>query len=474
MNRPFARSTVFVLVAVVLVVSLIGAASAQAQPTATPSSTPTNSTTTTASDGGGDGDSVAENAADKIQSALGGGGSGGNGGNGSSGGGLLGVDIPSFDPVKNLKKIFQALLNFPGWVFSQSNEMIFGVPAPGQADKPQTWLSPSNGLWSGLIDYTKVTTGLAVVMMMISGSLAFYHEGTRAQKEAWTRWLIALIMILTTWTLLPLVLHMADALSTNLRPGSQEAFSSLANKGKITAGLVGLVIAAVTQFSVLGVGIFVLIIERFLIYLCFGLWPIAWALRSTRFGFARSIGETVVFMLGVTIVTKIGQALIARLLFSLDWQGISPNTVFLVLAICAGAFFMLIYFPWKMMEHANAAASVSLGMSAAAQSAGQYGDSAKDRASERVGQVYNGYQDWRSNDNDGGSRSGENSAVGSMGSSSSSSSSSSDTDGYNNRQDSGSRKTFFGSKTQSRRQQASRRRKRRKEQVNDLNDDDEW
>ncbi len=381
---------------------------------------------------------------------------------GNDGGGGL-IDVPSFDPVENLKELLEALQEAPGWIVDTMNEMVYGIPAPGDPEEPKTWMSPENGLWPGMMDYTAWTTAIATAILLVSGALSFFHERTYMRKEAWKRWLIALIMILGTWTLLPFALHLADAIVGVLVPDSSEVFAEWANFAKVGSGLVVLLIVGILKASVLGIGLFVLILERFLIYLGFGLWPIAWALRSTRFGLARSLGETLVFLFGVVIATKIGQALIARLLFTLDWQGISPSSVVYVLSLGAGVFVMLIYFPWKMLEHANDAASVSLGMSAGARAAGRAGESAKARANERVGQVGDRYRNWRTT-----STSTETSTAGNSGGSGSSSQSRDrSTDGYENRSSPGgsNRTTIFGSGSHQRRREARERRRRYKEHV---------
>lgn len=360
------RLGVGLLVAVVLVWSISGVGVGAAGPRGTP--TPTTTATATSQQQG-------------------------NGGGGGWLGGAMNVDIPSFDPVKNFKNLVKAVLNIPGWIFDKLSSMIFGVPAPGQYDTPSTWHSPENGLWPGIITFTQWMTGFAVLILTITGGLTFLHGDAYTRRQAWKRWGIALVMVLATWTLLPLLLHLADQASGALRPDSHEAFSTLGNAGKILSGLGVLVVFAVIEPIIVALGLVAVALERFLVYLGFALWPLAWALRSTNYGFARTIGETLVYLFGVAIVTKVGQALMARFLLELQWTGIDDAVVMLIV-LTAGVAFMLIIFPKKMLDHANDAASVSLGMSGSRQEAGRYIEQSK----KRVGQVQEKVNDWRTDE----------------------------------------------------------------------------
>lgn len=307
-----------------------------------------------------------------------------------------------FDPVKNFRELVMALFGFGKGVVTTALDWIFGVPAPGDPTKPQTWLEPNNGIWGGIADFTKWTTGFATLLLAYSGGMTFLRTDATRRRQDWKRWGFALVMILGTWTLLPLGLHLANEVSQVVRPGAAEMFRSWASTSKVSVGLGFLVVLALLQQSILGIGIFVLAVERVIIFITVGFWPLAWALRSTRNDIARSLGQLCVFMLAMMIATKLGQAFMARLLFSLDWQVGSASlgeTVIMLLTIGAGVAFMLIYFPFKMLQHANDAANVSLGMSAAAKASGQASEWVGQRASERITphlkDKYESLREWR-------------------------------------------------------------------------------
>ncbi|RBI59383.1 hypothetical protein DMJ13_22410 [halophilic archaeon] len=203
-------------------------------------------------------------------------------------------------------------------------------------------------------------------------------------------------MVLTTWTLLPLGLHLADAVATNLAVGGKAMLKSWANMGKIGSGIGFTLLLGLLQPSIVAAGMFALAFERFLIYFCTGMWPLAWSLRSMKNPFAQSIGETFTNLLGVVVVAKLVQALIGRFLFSLKF-GDFGGSLMTFLTIGVGVVFMLVYFPMKMLQHANQAASVSLGVSGpSGYQVGQYAE----KAHERVGKVHEKVEDFRS-DGDG-------------------------------------------------------------------------
>jgi hypothetical protein len=319
------------------------------------------------------------------------------------------VDQPGkkvgFDPVKNLKKIVTALFGFGKGIITTTLDWIFGVPAPGKPTKPQTWLNPHNGIWGGIADFTKWTTTFAALLLAYSGGMTFLRTDATKRRQDWKRWGFALVMVLGTWTLLPLGLHLANEFSQVVRPDLSGIFRSWASVSKVGVGLGFMIILAFLQQSILGIGIFVLAIERVIILITVGFWPLAWALRSTRNDIAQSLGQLCVFLLAMMIATKLGQALMARLLFSLEWNLGSAglgHIVIMLLVIGAGTAFMLIYFPFKMLQHANDAANVSLGMSTAAKASGQASEWAGDRASERVRPYlkgkYDSLRDWRENE----------------------------------------------------------------------------
>jgi hypothetical protein len=313
--------------------------------------------------------------------------------------------IPGFDPVKNLKEVVKALFGFGKGIITTTLDWIFGVPAPGKPTKPQTWLDPHNGVWPGISEFTKWTTTFAALLLAYSGGMTFLRTDATKRRQDWKRWGFALLMILGTWTLLPLGLHLANEFSQVVRPGISDVFRSWASVSKVGVGLGFMIVLALLQQSILGIGIFVLAIERVIILITVGFWPLAWALRSTRNDIAQSLGQLCIFLLAMMIATKLGQALMARLLFSLEWNLGSAglgHIVIMLLVIGAGTAFMLIYFPFKMLQHANDAANVSLGMSTAAKAGGQASEWAGERASERARPYlkgkYDSLRDWRDSD----------------------------------------------------------------------------
>ncbi|WP_433631028.1 hypothetical protein [Halomicrococcus sp. NG-SE-24] len=301
------------------------------------------------------------------------------------------------NPTKAVKGIFKSFLGIPEFVIGQMNNLIFGIPAPGKAQQPGTWSNPESGTWKGVIQFTRFSTVLATVILVFSGGTSFFAKDEYQRRQAWKRWGLGVFAIVLTWTMLPFFLHIANAAASGLRPDDTELLGEFANVGKMSAGLGFTAFIGILQPAVAAVGVAALGLERFLIYLGVGVWPIAWALRTTNNSFAQSIGQTFIYIFGVTVVTKLFQAFIARLLFMLNFGQSFQSTVMTTLMIGVGIAFLLIYFPKQMLDHANDAASVSLGVGAAGSNqVGQYAA----KANDRVGQVHEKVEDYRADGGD--------------------------------------------------------------------------
>ncbi|MFB9808538.1 hypothetical protein ACFFQF_26870 [Haladaptatus pallidirubidus] len=331
-----------------------------------------------------------------------------NGGNGKNGGGGLVDDIlgggggglvPSINPVDmakgQLKAIAGIFLGIGKGIANTVRDSVAAVPAPGQADKPSTWVNPQNGLWPGVYTAARWTSGLAAVALMAGFGMSFYRSDPYEKRQAWKRVGIAFLMVATTWIIPPLILHLANETAMSVAPDGAEFIRTNSKLAKLGVGIGVGALLGLMQSGTIAVGILVLGLERALIYVCVFLWPLAWACRCFS-GFLKSIGDTFVYLFGVVIVTKLFQTLVLRLLADLPWTSGALGILETFALVVGGLVFALLILPKEMLAHANDAASVALGTSAANQrKAGEY----VDKPGERVGHaVHEKYQDYRSDD----------------------------------------------------------------------------
>ncbi|WP_066139323.1 hypothetical protein [Haladaptatus sp. R4] len=330
------------------------------------------------------------------------------GGNGNDDGGGIVDDIlgggsgglvPSINPVDmakgQLKAIAGIFLGIGKGIANMVRDSVAAVPAPGQADKPSTWVNPQNGLWPGVYKASRWTSGLAAVALMGGFGMSFYRSDPYEKRQAWKSVGIAFLMVATTWIIPPLILHLANETAVSVAPDGAEFIQTNSKLAKLGVGIGVGALLGLIQSGTIAVGILVLGLERALIYVCVFLWPLAWACRSFS-GFLKSIGDTFVHLFGVVIITKLFQALVLRLLADLPWTSSALGVLETFTLVVGGLVFALLIFPKEMLAHANDAASVALGTSAANQrKAGEY----VDKAGERVGHaVHEKYQDYRGDD----------------------------------------------------------------------------
>lgn len=322
-----------------------------------------------------------------------------NGGNSSDGGGYLGGLVPSINPVDmargELKAIAGIFLGIGKGIPNMVRDGVAAVPAPGQPDRPSTWVNPQNGLWPGVYKASAWTAGLASVVLMAAFGMSFYRSDPYEKRQAWKRVGIALVMVATTWIIPPLLLHLANETAMSVAPNGAEFIQTNAKLAKLGVGLGLGVLLGFLQSGTIAVGLLILGLERALIYVCVFLWPLSWACRAYS-GFLKSIGDTFVYLFGVVIVTKLFQALVLRLLADLPWTSGALGVLETFILVVGGLVFALLVLPKEMLAHANDAASIALGTSAANQrKAGKY----IGEAGNRVGHnVHEKYQDYQSND----------------------------------------------------------------------------
>ena len=147
---------------------------------------------------------------------------GGNGIVGGIGSAIGGVGGSVMNPVKSVKSIVNALFGIPGILVKQVNDLIFRIPAPGNSQEPDTWANPESGMWKGVMQFTRFSTVLATVILVFSAGTTFFAKDEYTRRTAWKRWVLGVFAIVLTWTVLPFVLHLANAAARGLRPDNTE------------------------------------------------------------------------------------------------------------------------------------------------------------------------------------------------------------------------------------------------------------
>ena len=307
-------------------------------------------------------------------------------GNASGGGGFgFGIDI---DPVEMfmdmLGGLADAFLDVGTGSVDALNEIVFGIPAPGDIDNPTSLSNPDDPIWAALYGAWPLTmvVGLPLYALAIASTFAATDE--RARRRGYKRLALGGLMMLLAPVIPALILNTANEITSALAPSGSEFFATPGNLGRLGAGLgVGLILALFNAGAI-GVGLVVLAMEQVLVYVTVYLWMVAWAGYANAIGIIRSLGQTIIYLFSVVVAAKVIQALIARFLFTLPFDGGGATPLITLLMTVGGVAFTFIIFPKSMLDHANDSASVSLGMSSAEQRGGEFAERSVERVRDRV------------------------------------------------------------------------------------------
>lgn len=326
---------------------------------------------------------------------------------GQSGGGLFGLSPAIFFGgaldwfIKQAQQGFvQALDVIP--------QLVNGMAAPGVATNPATWINPQNGLWPGVYEATQLSIALAVIGLTVAGSAAFRHGDAYVRRQKFRRLGLATVMVLLTYFLAPMGLHVGSVIGRSLAPSGAEFAQDPANLAKFGVGLIIAGVLAFAQTAVVAIGLFVLAAQYFLTHLVVFLWPVGWALRAFD-GFLKSLGDFVIYLYGGLIALNVAQAMILRFVFELPWYtGSLTGSLMGFLGTTAGLAFALIWLPKSMLVKVTAGSAVGLGVSAGQRATKRGATQTRERLQETVSEYRSSGRGTRSDAGPAGGNSGQN------------------------------------------------------------------
>lgn len=183
--------------------------------------------------------------------------------------------------------------------------LVFGVPAPGQPLAPGTWLAPQNGLWPDLMAVSRVSMGVAGLLVLVLIARASLATDEAVRRRELKRVGRPVAMVASTWTAVPFVLHLSDQLAGAMAPTSDMLLSEF---GATAAGGVILGLLTWVQPLVVAVGVLSTALLRAIILVGFVFWPVAWPLRALDHDFTQALGRSVTGMFVVAVTAKLLQA----------------------------------------------------------------------------------------------------------------------------------------------------------------------
>lgn len=257
--------------------------------------------------------------------------------------------------------------------------ITFGVPAPGEPLDLATWTTPQNGLWADVMILSRVAVGIAVVGWLLLTVRVAIISDIAVRRAELKRVGKTVLLVGTTWTIVPFTLHLTNELARALAPSPEQLLDALAGT---TAGLAVMGVLAWFQPFFVAVGVLSTLILRALIIIGFVVWPIAWVLRSVDSPLAGMLGRSVTAVFVVAVTAKLFQAIGAAVVM---WLTVTVESVpFRVVIFVAGMIGVFVALPIFMLRHAEALLQLPMAITPSERQVGRY----VDESATRVGQVH--------------------------------------------------------------------------------------
>lgn len=241
------------------------------------------------------------------------------------------------------------------------NRVMFGLPAPGAWEDPDSWVDPTDGWWAGVWETYLILVPIGVFMGVSAATLALSKPPAERRQRFLTA-AKALGLIVFGFPFLAAVLHLGNALSIALAPAPEEFLSTPGNTAKLGVGVVLGLAVIIVDATVVVIGLAVLFIQYFLVHILVALWPLFWGVRALPFDVARPFGDVGVAGLGVLILLKIFQTATLRFLFEIPWETGQPGALlFSLVGTIVGLVVATLLLPVVAVKKALPAAMLAVG-----------------------------------------------------------------------------------------------------------------
>lgn len=328
-----------------------------------------------------DSDSGSENesSTDDLTGAPGSSASGGGGENDSNGGGVIGGLGPS--PWEWTKEVLigigdQILEEFAAGI-DVLHEWSIGIPARGDPGDPDSWDEADDGLWPGFDFVSDVSQFLAMLFLVLYSGVALSEPPTK-RRQTLLRIGFALLMVVGTGHIPQAFLHLFNEAVLGIVPSGAEFTRTPGGMAQFAFGIILAGVLLGVSISVLATGLVVIFALNMLTYISTAVWPLSWALWTTR-GHAKSFGNLGIYSFGAVLGIAVIQSFMLRALFDIPWSQAPHGPPGAMLGLAGGLLLAFVYIPYNVLQQTYAASSTSLGVSAASQGA----KAAKERAIEQ-------------------------------------------------------------------------------------------
>lgn len=230
---------------------------------------------------------------------------------------------------------------------NEFNHMMFDLPAPGTSDDVSSWFS-AGGWWKTVYGTYGIMSALAIALLLPSLMIAVDTVDPHRRKQR----LLELgkagtIGILVGFPLTALGLHLGNAITGVIVPSGSEFLTSSGSIAHLGIGIILAFILLMTQFTVVVIGILVVMLQDLLTYLVVAFWPIFWAFTVQPSSTLRSYGKMGISMYFLLIVLKFTQVAILRFLYLIP---LDSNPIVSLITILIGVTVVFIGLPYVALR----------------------------------------------------------------------------------------------------------------------------
>jgi hypothetical protein len=242
--------------------------------------------------------------------------------------------------------------------------VLVGMPAPGEATDPSTWIPPENGAWPYVFAVFGASSAISTILLVFATQFALSMDDIKRQRKMLRQIGKAFAAgPILGFPLLALSLHLGNAFAMGLSPSGEEF---LMDYGSVAELGFGFIIGALTvkfKLIIIFIGLVILIMIYFSILFLASVWPLLWAMQVTPIPTLQSWGTLGLITFGKLVILRVTQAFILRFTFEMPWGSIGDGSFFLaVLGMAVGLLIALVGLPWIVLRKVTIASAVGLGM----------------------------------------------------------------------------------------------------------------
>lgn len=240
-------------------------------------------------------------------------------GDGSADGGFMSLDPGDWvkDAFSDFAEAFtEGIYQFVDGV----NTALFGVPALGDPREMPTWTEPTGPFWPAVWETYWTLAFLSLVGLIVVAMRAHSSTSGRELKVRLADVAFSAGMILFGWWIAQFALHLGNSVAMGFAPDPETMFATPGSTAKVGLGVVVGAIALLINAGAVLTAFSVVLLERAVLLITVGLWPVFWLFRPTDGGLSNTVAGIGLGTFAGVLGAKMFQAILAHMVFNISWQ----------------------------------------------------------------------------------------------------------------------------------------------------------